>query len=533
LCLKVRSKLITPRREIAFSKVAKLENESEKVEINEQGCLTLKVRFTQRPRAVFHKHADVMILVASLKSTKMEQPLLTDEQCLIFRGGTGSVHSADSRKKILEVEAKQSALQHSFSDGNSPSQSPNISYLQNDNSSPPLPHSLNNSNSSNYLSQYYDDSKEDLEDTSSLSISNPVRTDYTTASSIANEFLLSDRSQLQLGPEMTEMFSKIIGDIGPNNCNSNNASNSLDDISNPAWTNVDTPNGSNQTSILLSQTSQTDDVLLPIPDDRLSDLASTQQYLEDKYSGYGSPNDTAMIETPLSNSNSNDPLATTGRDASTGERFTIVFNKRRGKCSLCINECEQYQGAGGACSNCGCFPAQHVDLDKFQDINPKKRKRTTETDETAEEDEYNLPCNCKKRKRPQYLLESRFYQKLFFKSINFMTLDELSSIFKSAPLPFFVKDENSVYKYVNSAFCHFILDTARADTVLNKTTTQLLAGKEGEDIVKHDKYLLDREGEINVFSVSVHKQEYRVMKIFTTLRDGTKVVVGAVVSDFY
>lgn len=55
-----------------------------------------KVKFTARPRAVFHKHSDMMILLVSVK--KGERAIATSETELIFRGGTGSVHSAETRK---------------------------------------------------------------------------------------------------------------------------------------------------------------------------------------------------------------------------------------------------------------------------------------------------------------------------------------------------------------------------------------------------------------------------------------------------
>lgn len=86
LCLKVRSKLIKPVRELALTKVATILNQ-EAIEFNEYSALTLKVRFTARPRAVFHKHADMMILLVAVK--RGEQTICQDEFELIFRGGTG------------------------------------------------------------------------------------------------------------------------------------------------------------------------------------------------------------------------------------------------------------------------------------------------------------------------------------------------------------------------------------------------------------------------------------------------------------
>eukprot|EP01126_Amoeba_proteus_P066725 TRINITY_DN9714_c0_g1_i1.p1 TRINITY_DN9714_c0_g1~~TRINITY_DN9714_c0_g1_i1.p1 ORF type:complete len:666 (+),score=118.68 TRINITY_DN9714_c0_g1_i1:2391-4388(+) len=98
LCLKVRSKLIKPVRELPFIKVATVVNEGESLSFNDLCTLTLKVRFTARPRAVFHKHSDMMILLVSVK--KGDVVLATSEAELIFRGGTGSVHSAEIRKSV-------------------------------------------------------------------------------------------------------------------------------------------------------------------------------------------------------------------------------------------------------------------------------------------------------------------------------------------------------------------------------------------------------------------------------------------------
>lgn len=97
LCLKVRSKIL--EKEIGFNKVAEVEKNISNIGINDAGVATLKVKFTQRPRAVFHKHSDVMILVVSVRSCMTNEVLTMDEHELIFRGGTGSVHSADSRKR--------------------------------------------------------------------------------------------------------------------------------------------------------------------------------------------------------------------------------------------------------------------------------------------------------------------------------------------------------------------------------------------------------------------------------------------------
>ena len=150
LCLKVRSKLI--QKEIGFGKVGELEHDRPFIEPNmSTGCATLKVKFMQRPRAVFHRHADVMVLVVSLRSCMSNEVLMTAEHELIFRGGTGSMHSAERKKAALPFPTSSSYLidsstpsftpdassgsHHSSSYGSSTSQHLSSSQKMNNNSS--------------------------------------------------------------------------------------------------------------------------------------------------------------------------------------------------------------------------------------------------------------------------------------------------------------------------------------------------------------------------------------------------------------
>jgi hypothetical protein len=48
-------------------------------------------------------------------------------------------------------------------------------------------------------------------------------------------------------------------------------------------------------------------------------------------------------------------------------------------------------------------------------------------------------------------------------------------------------------------------------------------------VMKSDQYLLQREpGLIQTFNLNVKCQPYKVMKMYTRLRDGNRVLVGAV-----
>jgi len=57
--------------------------------------------------------------------------------------------------------------------------------------------------------------------------------------------------------------------------------------------------------------------------------------------------------------------------------YTIVHNKKRGFCCDCMSECLVYRGCGGPCGECGCFPSAHIDLDRPIDYNKKRLSTTT------------------------------------------------------------------------------------------------------------------------------------------------------------
>jgi len=52
--------------------------------------------------------------------------------------------------------------------------------------------------------------------------------------------------------------------------------------------------------------------------------------------------------------------------------YTIVHGKRRGMCVDCMSECLYYRGTEGPCTECGCFPAAHLDLDRQPEYNKKR-----------------------------------------------------------------------------------------------------------------------------------------------------------------
>lgn len=124
--------------------------------------------------------------------------------------------------------------------------------------------------------------------------------------------------------------------------------------------------------------------------------------------------------------------------------------------------------------------------------------------------------------------EDKVFQKLFFRSLAFLSLEELRALAQTAPLPIFVKDEQGVYLLANPAFCSFVYDESW-DAIVHRSASQLLDAQESERISRADQYIMQREGNIGTFTLSVKHQDYRVMKLYTKLRDcETKLVVGAV-----
>jgi hypothetical protein len=119
IMFKVRSKYSVPLFECGLDRVVELVDHERRVEIN-NACGAFRVKFTQRPRNVFRKHADVMILIGTLYcgSSKIAEGF----EELIFRGGTGSIHSSKTKK---EEEAKQQKLRN---DSDSKYQESTITY---------------------------------------------------------------------------------------------------------------------------------------------------------------------------------------------------------------------------------------------------------------------------------------------------------------------------------------------------------------------------------------------------------------------
>jgi len=258
LCIKVRSKMIKPILELPFGKVGSIIQESDFIESNESGTAILRVKFTSRPRAVFHKHSDVMILLVALR--RGTDTICSSMKELIFRGGTGSIHSAEGRNGGLAKKRKvvEPTLQELPSE---PMWSAIIPQICSHNPSPPLQIS-------------YPPIKE-------VAAPEPLNIDIPT--------------QIFTEPK-------------------------IESNSTAGW---------------------------PAPEDFIDFGNPPELYSESVINAYTSEN--YLFDSP---------------EAVTVPQYTVVFGKRRGSCKKCLSECSFYRGPGGPCNECGCFPSQHIDLDK-------------------------------------------------------------------------------------------------------------------------------------------------------------------------
>lgn len=467
LCIKVRSKLMQPRRELGFRKVAEVENDLETIELNEQGVAVLKVKFTQRPRSVFHKHSDTMILVVALKSAKDDRVVVSDEHELVFRGGTGSVHSADARKKmILAGEMKKAADLPAF--GGSSLHQPAMHI-------------------SRAVERPYLDSEESEDGATAH---------HVAASTRPLEADLS--AQPQCEPLTVQIFETLREDY---------ASSSVMNEYKDEMELYQMPWLSAETGTMSAFAPGAADALLAshVTTGETENIAADEAKFT--YDGGTRRNFAGLFCSPVS-----ERRLLLEADTSSA----VVLDDGPQIDSMTQREPTSIPSAG---------------MPSYEGVQTRGRKRSMQdrdmTPPAPAADDHGAAFS-PAAKRPKYSLEDRYFQKLFFKTLPFLTLEELRSVCGQAPIPMFVKDEQGVYKWANHIFCAFILD-ANMETVINRRPSQFLNAQEGEEVVKSDQYLLQREpGLIQTFDLNVKCQPYKVMKMYTRLRDGNRVVVGAV-----
>lgn len=409
LCLKIRSKLIKPVRELPFTKVATtVNNEGDVLYFNDFSAVTLKVKFTARPRAVFHKHSDMMILLVSVK--KGERVIATSETELIFRGGTGSVHSAETRKgatPTTNVVPTTQAPPAPSSNGLTPTLAAfPFTIPPATRAVPPRPQIVNQVATQSVPFGFSPNQPilefEDFDSQQFCSEFLQNKGDVLLSPSGFGQLddLLNSENDFSNGIWAENIFSEAASDTFSQSSSdsASSVSNSLSNSVSTTMTEVPAPICSTATMMQNSMSTQ------------VKTLA-TGQYLPFLIAFLTS----FTVNTVTSASAITEPSP-----------FTVVYGKRRGCCSSCA-DCNLYRGAGGPCNDCGCYPSAHVNIDE-----PSSRKRKRTSFNGDDEDE----CDSK---RPKYLLEAKYFQKLFFNTLQFLTVPQISVVTARAPVPIFVK----------------------------------------------------------------------------------------------
>jgi hypothetical protein len=248
----------------------------------------------------------MMILIVALK--RGDQTLCSDESELIFRGGTGSIHSADSRKSNMSKEVHPHCQQLM---PQIPHLGGDLSPMMHQQQYAPIPYEMP---IQPYASIH---PTEALPTNSGLNCMNgPASYQDNTWAELGNEF------------DTTNYLSEPLA--GP---------------SNDVW--ATQPQQQQQVQQQHQKPQQS------FPDHQLSQLKclellqNSDRKIEDL-----NGQELAMLVSQ--------------------SEFTVVHNKKRGFCCDCMSECLFYRGCGGPCGECGCFPSAHIDLDRPIDYNRKR-----------------------------------------------------------------------------------------------------------------------------------------------------------------
>jgi hypothetical protein len=266
---------------------------------------------------VFQKQSDMMILIVSLK--RGDQALCSDESELIFRGGTGSIHSADSRKSnnnqlSKDVHGQQqqpcaplmSQMQHLGGELVSPMiQHPSYA---------PIPYEMP---IQSYASVPQPDAMSNHRHNQCMNTGFPSAND-----NVWSDFGTEFESANYLGEP------PIFG------------------ASPDVW--------SQQNQSQQQQQQQQQKPTFNNTQDHQTSQIKMLELLQN-------------LERPIDEISSQDLSFLVSQS-----EFTLVHNKKRGFCCDCMSECLFYRGCGGPCGECGCFPSAHIDLDRPIDYNKKR-----------------------------------------------------------------------------------------------------------------------------------------------------------------
>lgn len=77
-----------------------------------------------------------------------------------------------------------------------------------------------------------------------------------------------------------------------------------------------------------------------------------------------------------------------------------------------------------------------------------------------------------------------------------------------------------------------MMDIAHTPQVLHHDISDLLDQGDAANVTKQERFLMEQEeGTVKTFDVPIRREVFRVMKQWTKLPDGNRVIIGVVVSN--
>lgn len=588
LHLVVKSKLL--KTEIAFAKVGQLLHEDKPFKIDKGNTVVLHIKFTARPRAVFQKHSDMMILVATIK--KGEQTLCAGETELIFRGGTGSAHSADSRKGgpkgasgvsvgvggvgLMQAQDASGLLMglqgqgfpmmrgvpsplgikqevgamggyampaHAFPHMNGAMLPPHLQ---------PFPGVMGHPGSLNGLSNplhFQPQSQYQFQMEQFCMTQLAPRVEEFDSQELWNDFLQNkgsiDTSSIHQSFEdliKTDLWSESANFISHphNNSASNNTNddhlNDNDDIGaldqneslvtrlendangkfgvNMSIVNNSNINENHGSGFAAGQNDQ-----LPPQSVKREDNQNSNNNVEEI--------EIEIVETLHERKDDGSNHKPASNNLLTNANNSGIDLKSAGDATNSNNSNNNHIPHGEIVTAELLKPNESMDGD---DETARKRKYDQLQDGRAHTNGQANNTNGSLTKKSKH--DSTF-QNMFFLCLHFMTLPQIAGVCSTSPLPIFVKNSNSVFIYINPAFCSFIMGVSGVDSVvLNKTGVQdvLESREESSTVIDQDKWILTQEeGAIKTFQSIFNQKIYQVLKQWVTLPDGQRVIIGVII----
>lgn len=591
LHLVVKSKLL--KTEIAFAKVGQLLHEDKPFKIDKGNTVVLHIKFTARPRAVFQKHSDMMILVATIK--KGEQTLCAGETELIFRGGTGSAHSADSRKGgpkggvsggVGMIQAQDASgllmgLQgqgfpmmrgvpsplgikqevgpmggyampaHAFPHMNGAMLPPHLQ---------PFPGVMGHPASLNGLSNplhFQPQSQYQFQMEQFCMTQLAPRVEEFDSQELWNDFLqnkgsidtssihqsFDDLIKTDLWSESANFISHPHNNSASNNTNDDHLNNdemgvALDqsdslvtrldnDASGKFGANLSVSNNNSTNSNTVS-----DNHMAPFAAGQSEPPVSLPIKREENTNSSDNNNveeiEIEIVEAPKSERKDDSIPSKPASNLVTSANSSGIDLKSDGDATTNSNHVGNVPIPHGEIVTAELLKP-HESMDG-EDETARKRKFDQLQDGRSNPNSQSSNSNGSLTKKSKH--DSTF-QNMFFLCLHFMTLPQIAGVCSTSPLPIFVKNSNSVFIYINPAFCNFIMGVSGVESVvLNKTGVQdvLESREESSTVIDQDKWILTQEeGAIKTFQSIFNQKSYQVLKQWVTLPDGQRVIIGVII----